>query len=253
MFSLIGGGEKAGSGVDKIRQGWKSQHWRWPWLQATAEPNRIRWILPTVSLLSDETLAYLQERFGRRFERLSEVGRMALVLAHEEECVTNARLQQVSTMHPADISRELRGLVKSKFLEQARSGRWAEYHLPHKEPSLPHKEPSLPHKEASLPHKMLPSSEALAAQELTSLQLKTAEARQAKRLPPEKTREIIALICSKHYLTAEMIADLLARSVKTIRPHLGKMVQERRLFRTYPHDPTRSDQAYTSNPSMKPD
>ena len=26
----IGGGEKAGSGIDKIRQGWAAQHWRLP-------------------------------------------------------------------------------------------------------------------------------------------------------------------------------------------------------------------------------
>lgn len=30
MFLLIGGGEKAGSGVDKIHQGWRFNHWRAP-------------------------------------------------------------------------------------------------------------------------------------------------------------------------------------------------------------------------------
>ena len=30
MFTMIGVAEKAGSGVDKIRQGWNLQHWRSP-------------------------------------------------------------------------------------------------------------------------------------------------------------------------------------------------------------------------------
>ncbi len=254
MFAMIGGGEKAGSGVDKIRQGWKSQHWRWPWLITTTAPNRVRWNLPTVSLLSDKTLKYLQELFGSRFESLSEIGRMALALAYEEGGVTNPRLQQDSTMHSADISRELKSLVKSKFLKQSRSGRWAEYRLPDHSPSLPHKEPRLPDKEPILPHKASSkASEELAAEELTVLRGKASEARRLRRLPPEKTQEIIVLLCRDHYLTAERLADLLNRKVKTIRTHVGKMVKEEKLFRRYPQDPTRSDQAYTSNSDLKKD
>jgi len=28
MFQLMGGGDKAGSGMDKIGAGWRAQHWR---------------------------------------------------------------------------------------------------------------------------------------------------------------------------------------------------------------------------------
>ena len=28
MFQMIGAGDKAGSGIDKIRRGWESQQWR---------------------------------------------------------------------------------------------------------------------------------------------------------------------------------------------------------------------------------
>jgi hypothetical protein len=31
MFQLMGGGDKAGSGMDKIRAGWRAQHWRSRW------------------------------------------------------------------------------------------------------------------------------------------------------------------------------------------------------------------------------
>ena len=33
MFLMIGGGEQAGSGADKIRSGWRSQHWRAPQIE----------------------------------------------------------------------------------------------------------------------------------------------------------------------------------------------------------------------------
>ena len=44
MFLMIGGGEKAGSGIDKIRQGWRAQHWRLPIIRETgaARPGERR-------------------------------------------------------------------------------------------------------------------------------------------------------------------------------------------------------------------
>ena len=42
MFQQIGGGEKAGSGIDKIRQGWASQKWRLPLIRETTRPDRVQ-------------------------------------------------------------------------------------------------------------------------------------------------------------------------------------------------------------------
>lgn len=41
MFLMIGGGEKAGSGIDKILQGWKSQSWRSPSIEERTRPDRV--------------------------------------------------------------------------------------------------------------------------------------------------------------------------------------------------------------------
>ena len=38
MFTMIGAAEKAGSGVDKIRMGWNSQHWRSPIIREEMQP-----------------------------------------------------------------------------------------------------------------------------------------------------------------------------------------------------------------------
>ena len=37
MFQLMGGGDKAGSGMDKIRAGWRAQHWRSPRLEESLQ------------------------------------------------------------------------------------------------------------------------------------------------------------------------------------------------------------------------
>lgn len=45
-FHLMGGGDKAGSGMDKIRAGWRSQHWRSPRLEESLQPDRVKLVLP---------------------------------------------------------------------------------------------------------------------------------------------------------------------------------------------------------------
>ena len=54
MFLMIGGGEKAGSGIDKIRQGWRAR--RIGDCRSSGEalrPDRVRLVLPMVSLLPE--------------------------------------------------------------------------------------------------------------------------------------------------------------------------------------------------------
>ena len=70
MFLMIGGGEKAGSGIDKIRQGWRAQHWRLPIIREQVQPDRVNVVLPMVSLLPEESLQRLRSRFGPKFNRL---------------------------------------------------------------------------------------------------------------------------------------------------------------------------------------
>jgi hypothetical protein len=66
MFQLMGGGDKAGSGMDKIRAGWRAQHWRSPRLEESLQPDRVKLVLPMVSLITDEVdlSAFLDVYFG---------------------------------------------------------------------------------------------------------------------------------------------------------------------------------------------
>src|SRR5438309_2019363 len=68
---LIGEGEQAGSGIDKIHQGWQSHHWRFPSIREQVQPDRVRVILPMVSLIPEDSLRRLRKLFGAKFNRLT--------------------------------------------------------------------------------------------------------------------------------------------------------------------------------------
>ena len=130
MFQQIGGGEKAGSGIDKIRQGWRAQHWRLPIIREQVQPDRVNVVLPMVSLLPEESLERLRTRFGPKFNRLNSLEVQALVTADLEGAVSNQRLQEVCEEHPADLTKMLHNLVSRGFLHQDGQNRWASYRLP---------------------------------------------------------------------------------------------------------------------------
>jgi len=68
MFTMIGAAEKAGSGVDKIRRGWESQHWRQPIVRELMQPDRVRWTLSMISLIPEESL----DRYSNILEQSSK-------------------------------------------------------------------------------------------------------------------------------------------------------------------------------------
>ncbi len=96
MFQMIGGGEKAGSGMDKIRAGWRSQHWRSPKIEESVQPDRVKLVLSMISLIPPEIDRELRERFGPRFAQIDKVGVQAVVTARLEGSVTNGRLQEIT-------------------------------------------------------------------------------------------------------------------------------------------------------------
>jgi len=130
MFQMIGGGEKAGSGIDKIRQGWASQKWSPPTLQETTQPDRVRLVLPLVSVLPEDSLAELKARFGQRFDGLGPLEVQSLVTALHEGSVSNSRMRLESNEHATDLTKMLQGLVAKGLLDQIGQKRGAFYVLP---------------------------------------------------------------------------------------------------------------------------
>lgn len=253
MFLMIGGGEKAGSGIDKIRQGWKAQHWRLPIIREQVQPDRVNVVLPMVSVLPKESLQRLRNRFGSKFNRLDGLEVQALVTADLEGTVSNRRLQEVCDEHPADLTKLLHNLVARGYLHQDGQKRWASYRLvggseraatglsptpgdsSHKADSSHKGVVDLSHKIEDLPPKVL-----------TQLKVIAAPAQQSTRLPPEETRRIILQLCEGRYFTVSDLAELMNRNPNSLRNRfLTPMVDEGLFDRKYPTEPNRPDQAYT--------
>lgn len=129
MFQRLGVGDKAGSGIDKIRQSWAAQHWQSPSLQETLRPDRVQLVLPMVSMLPEATVQELRARFGEAFEQLDRNEVQAVVTAALEDEVSNLRLQEILPLHRVDITKLLQGLVRKKLLAPEGFGRWTRYAL----------------------------------------------------------------------------------------------------------------------------
>lgn len=247
MFQMIGGGERAGSGLDKIRSGWRSQHWRSPKIEESFQPDRIKLVLPMVSLIPIEAEQALLARFGVRFSRLDPVAVQAMVTAQVEGVVTNGRLQEVTGEHATDITTVLQTLVRDGLLTQQNQKRWASYRVVGDSPQsasessqgFPRLDGNSPHSERDSPH--LPS-------DLVAI---AAPARTSRKLPADKMRQLIVSLCADRWLTARELGELLSRDADNLQSRiLTAMVRDRRLELRFPEIPNRPDQAYraVSNP-----
>lgn len=239
MFTMIGAAEKAGSGVDKIRQGWKSQHWRAPLVQEQMKPDRVRWLLPMSSLIPKESEARLKAMFGHKFDFLKRIEVQAMVTADLEGEVTNDRLRQMTGEHAWDLTKLLQSLVARNYLTQESSGRWTKYRLPSAEGSL-HNGGSSLHNEGSSLHNEGPEFDPV----ITDL---ARPAREKKRLPPNEMKKIILTLCQGRYLTTAQLAEILDRNLEGVRSRLIKPLVDGGFLRLrFPDKPNRADQAYQS-------
>jgi len=254
MFQMIGGGEKAGSGVDKIRTGWSSQNWRSPRYSETVQPDRVRLVLPMVSMLPEDSVARLEEQFGRRFTSLSPLEVQALVTAELEDGVSNSRMQEISSEHPADLTRMLQGLVGKGCLRQLGQKRGAVYRLPEHAhrggTTLAHEQCDSLHKPADSLHKdvdSLHSGRGISQEEFAHLDAIAAPGRSRRRLPPQEMRKLVCTLCRGRYLSAAALGELLGRSPTGLQYRiLRPMVTEGLLVLRYPESLNRPDQAYTT-------
>jgi ATP-dependent DNA helicase RecG len=272
MFLMMGGGERAGSGVDKIRSGWKSHHWRSPMVGEQHQPDRVGWVLPMLSLIPDETLRALEDLFGREVvSGLQPPELQALATAQIEESVTNVRLRELLDEHPVDITRLLQGLCERGFLESDNRRRWTTYRLKgqktqetslfdtpskensqHSEGDSQHKEENSQHSAGDSQHSVsLPlqtkADPAHSAEEWQKIVAIAAPVAQNSRVSPEKTQEVIEQLCRGRFLTGAELAQLLDRHVSGLQQRfLNPMIKEGVLRYRFEKSSNRPDQAYTS-------
>lgn len=246
MFLMIGGGERAGSGTDKIRSAWRAKHWRTPKLEVRSEPDRVRLTLPMVSLIPEETLARLREQFGGRIDTLAPSELQTLATIDIEGSVSNARLQEVLTDHPTDITRMLGRLCADGMLVSDKRRRWTTYQIAtlpagdssHLEGDSPHIEEGLPTHRANSPHM---------GTELDPLEVIAAPVASSRRASPEAITKVILELCMGRFLTAEQLGQLLHRNPNGLRDrYLTPLLAAGRLRLRFSAATNRPDQAYTA-------
>jgi ATP-dependent DNA helicase RecG len=260
MFTFMGAAERAGSGIDKIRSGWNSQHWRLPIVREQMRPDRVMWTLPMLSIIPEESLDRLKLRFGAKFSKFNKQEVQALVTADIESYVDNARMRQITDLHAADITRLLQGLVAKEALCQDGHGRWTQYTLSPYSNSLhlasdsPHLASDSPHLGSDSLHLNLDSPhlgqnnenrDSLKDNQRKKLEEIAAPAHQSGALPRSQMKEIILSLCRDVWLTRLEISSLLNRNPDGIRDRfLTSLVDSGELELRYPDKPNRVDQAY---------
>lgn len=249
MFAMLGRGERAGSGVDKIKAAWRARHWRGPTLRTQMQPDRIELTLPLFSLLQPETLEDLRRQFGSAVESLDPDELQALAIAKEEGLVSNPRMQSCLTKHPTDIGRMLKGLVVKGVLVSDDRRRWATYRLTGVAGDAAAPQASLVVGSGGVQgseHKPGDSEHTSPSHPLELLAV-AAPVRGRERVPTDRMRRTIVELCRDRFLSAEDIGQLLDRHPNGLRQRfLRPLVDEGRLRLRYPRSANRPDQAYTA-------
>ncbi len=258
MFQKLGAGDKAGSGLDRIRDSWSAAHWQSPRLIPTWRPDRVGLILPMISTLPEEAMKALQERFGSALSHCASDKVQALVAAQVEGEVTNQRLQEMLSLHRMDITRMLKELVQDGFLEPEGQGRWTRYHLiePDTDSSRPFVGPRTLDSGVLTPDSgaLIPDSGVLTPDSMKSLDalLQIAGPVRATGAAPQSiVRATILALCSERFLSLRELAYLLNRNPETLRnEYVSKMIRSGQLAPRYPEQPRHRQQAYRSAISM---
>jgi ATP-dependent DNA helicase RecG len=130
MFLMIGLGERGGSGMPKIFSGWTSQQWRQPLLREKDDPEQTLLELHMLDLLPASILEKLRAQLGLAFDQVGSLDRMILATAMIEGVVNHARLTEIGTDHPHDLSVALARLERDGLLLSQGQSRGKVYHLP---------------------------------------------------------------------------------------------------------------------------
>ncbi len=248
MFQMLGVGDKAGSGIDKIRQSWAAEHWQSPSLKETMRPDRVLLTLPMVSMLPEATVEELRLRFGSAFEDLDRNEVQAVVTAALEDDVSNQRLQEILPMHRVDITKLLQGLVRKKLLVPEGFGRGTRYALPSAtdpkagaDSSLVSADSSLVSADSSLVSSLAsPLPLAVIDKELSDL---IEGIRISERAKGEVVERAILGLCTGQFAGLTELAEKLNRSPQRMRAYVGKLVARGSLELRFPNNKQHPQQA----------
>jgi DNA-binding MarR family transcriptional regulator len=242
MFLMIGGGERAGSGVDKIRSGWRTRHWRPPLIRTQTQPDRVEMTLPMVSLIPESAISALDQRFGKAMVAgLAADALQALATIEIEGSTTNTRLQELIDCHPSDITRLLQNLCNRGLLESDNRRRWSTYRFKGTEP------------ERSLFDDLEHSGDSSHKTGLAELEMSETATKVSKseRSTPDLVKVAILDLCRGRFWTVNQLANMLNRHPAGLRNrYITPLVEAEKLKLRFPRQGNRPDQAYTTNEAV---
>jgi predicted HTH transcriptional regulator len=276
MFQLVGYGDHAGSGLPKIYTNWAGQHWRRPVLYELNEPEQTLMELRMSSLVPDQVVAELEAHLGTQFRALAEQARLALIAAFTDGSVNHARLREISTEHPADITKMLAGLVRDGWLVSDGAGWGMVYFLPWQKQSagllFDADDQRSPAEKMGLPPEPSPQSPELSAKPpeqaalclewsalSPTLQTQLVEAAHPvsgrSRVKPSLMMETVLSLCTARYLGLRVLAQVLQRDPDDLRKRTLIPMVKTGLLRTAfsaPNDPRQAYTAVDNNPKKPP-
>ncbi len=264
MFQMLGLGEKAGSGFQKILRAWREQQWMIPLVAENLAMETTRVWLPVASMIPEDVEQELRALVGSAYGRLSELGRVILMLAHGFGEVGNEDIQHYRREHPQDIGTQLRQLVSAGWLDKDGHGRGTRYRWPRaagrdlfdgiaaeeaagSEQTGPASEQTGPASEQTGPasEHLDGSSEHLDSAQEARLAALAAVVQGKPKVPKPLMEETILALCAEDWLSLRTLARLLSREPDSLRNHyINAMLQDGRLEARVPRKRTHPDQAY---------
>lgn len=256
MFRYVGLGDHAGSGIPKIYRNWKEQHWRLPLLYEDSAHEQTLLELRMISLLPEESVKMLDELFGDGFRNLPELERVILIAAATEDRVHHARIKEMVSDHPKDISAALAHLVQEGMLIKRGETRGSIYYLPGKPQTDPSalfpinnglvplnvtgNSPDLGGNSPDMPGNS-PDLKARLASILNSLGL----TKMPGKVKAETMRGIILRLCESETVSLKELCLVLERDTKALQAqYLTPMLGEGLLELRYPDVKNHPNQAY---------
>lgn len=276
MFSLIGIGERAGSGIENIYKVWDEVSFRKPEIIESVQPDRVEVILRTISLLHEKSLSMIKKAIGKVYEELTRNEVVALVAANKEYQITNTRLQVLLGINTIEASKVLTLLLEKKLIIAEGQGRGTRYLLSdffvksksdisnsiNKEDEL-NKQGEAPY---TIERNSINSDDELHKQvdensinkeEVASIDLSTLtleiqenieEIASKKRTDVKLMEKVILYLCSLKSLELKELARILNRNDVGLRSnYLNRLLKENKLKLLYPGQINHPKQAYYTN------
>lgn len=251
MFMLIGRAEKAGSGVDKIMEGWKYSHWRKPFLEIETQPDRIKLTLPMFSVIPDHVLQELNTIFGD-VEHLYPDELTALSFCLIEGSISNHRLQYVLNMHSSDITGMLKKLCALDYLESDNNGRWTIYKLKQKVDTSKVDSSSKwidgeYDRDREVDTSKVDTSKVDTSKVDTS-KVDTSASNRANRLSKNDLERAIMRACLTDYVKMDEVAKTIGKSVDYLKNKIfPKMISDGKLEKRFPYTHNHPEQGYKTS------